>query len=233
MNYVMSDVHGQYEKYLAMLERIGFKDTDNLYVLGDVVDRGPQPVDLLQDMMARPNVFPIVGNHELMALVLLQDLSVEITAENFATHLDRETMEHLLQWQVDGGDSTLKQFCTLSHEERGYVLEYLSEFMPYELLKVGDRKFLLVHSGLGNFSPDKEMDEYTLAELTDMRPDFEKTYFDDPNFFIVCGHTPTQTLHKKAEIYKKNNNICIDCGAAFGGRLACLCLDTMEEYYVE
>lgn len=36
----------------------------------------------------------------------------------------------------------------------------------------------------------------------------------------------------KGRIYKNNNHIAIDCGAVFGGRLGCLCLDTMKEFYV-
>ena len=42
MHYVMSDLHGEYEKYLEMLKKIKFTDDDVLYVLGDVVDRGKQ-----------------------------------------------------------------------------------------------------------------------------------------------------------------------------------------------
>ena len=41
MLYVMSDIHGEYERYLAMLEQIAFSQDDTLFVLGDVVDRGP------------------------------------------------------------------------------------------------------------------------------------------------------------------------------------------------
>ena len=41
MIYVMSDLHGCYEKYRAMLETIRFAEEDALYVLGDVLDRGP------------------------------------------------------------------------------------------------------------------------------------------------------------------------------------------------
>ena len=37
----MSDIHGEYDKYLAMLEQIDLSEDDTLYVLGDVVDRGP------------------------------------------------------------------------------------------------------------------------------------------------------------------------------------------------
>ena len=39
MTYVMSDLHGCYDKYVQMLEKIGFGDGDTLYILGDVIDR--------------------------------------------------------------------------------------------------------------------------------------------------------------------------------------------------
>ena len=41
MIYVMSDIHGCYEKYRQMLDLIRFCEEDTLYILGDVVDRGP------------------------------------------------------------------------------------------------------------------------------------------------------------------------------------------------
>lgn len=37
---------------------------DVLYILGDVVDRGPEPMKILNDMSMRINVFPILGNHD-------------------------------------------------------------------------------------------------------------------------------------------------------------------------
>ncbi|MBR6834691.1 MAG: metallophosphoesterase, partial [Oscillospiraceae bacterium] len=54
MVYVMSDIHGEYDKYRRMLEKIRFSDNDILYILGDVVDRGPEPAKILLDMMKRP-----------------------------------------------------------------------------------------------------------------------------------------------------------------------------------
>ena len=38
--YVISDIHGEYERFMELLEEIELKDTDTLYVLGDVLDRG-------------------------------------------------------------------------------------------------------------------------------------------------------------------------------------------------
>lgn len=40
MRYLVSDIHGCFDQYQALLEKIRFSDEDELYVLGDVVDRG-------------------------------------------------------------------------------------------------------------------------------------------------------------------------------------------------
>ena len=69
----MSDIHGMYEKYIKMLEVIRFSD-DDLYIPGDVIDHGEQSVELIFDIMARPNVFPLYGNHELMAKQVLDEM---------------------------------------------------------------------------------------------------------------------------------------------------------------
>lgn len=68
MIYAMSDIHGQYEQFLTLLEQIGIRKEDTLYILGDVVDRGPEPMKILKYMMAHSNIIPIIGNHEVMAL---------------------------------------------------------------------------------------------------------------------------------------------------------------------
>ncbi len=42
--YVISDIHGQYKMFLDLLDKIKLKDTDTLYILGDILDRGPIPL---------------------------------------------------------------------------------------------------------------------------------------------------------------------------------------------
>ena len=37
MHYVISDIHGCYAQFTELLGLIDFKDTDTLYVLGDIV----------------------------------------------------------------------------------------------------------------------------------------------------------------------------------------------------
>lgn len=231
--YVMSDIHGEYEKYRGMLKKIHFSDSDRLFVLGDVLDRGPEPMAVLLDMLGRWNVFPILGNHDLLGLDLLKKLSVEITEENYASQIDVPVMNQLLDWISNGGQTTIETFRRLDEETRAMILDYLTEFSLYEVVDVGEKTFILVHAGLGHFRKDKKLKEYTAQELLMERGDPNLRCFDDDSIYVVWGHTPTQLISGSAEIYHNCNHICIDCGACQeGGRLACLCLDTMEEFYI-
>lgn len=231
MLYAMSDLHGEYQKYLAMLEKIKFSQEDTLYLLGDLVDRGPEPVKILQDIIGRPNVYPLMGNHEVMAVYILKQLLVEVTEETIS-QVDAYLMENIMLWQRNGGGVTLEQFQALPPRERRQLLEFMEGFGWYETVDVGQRAFLLVHAGLGNYRPGKKLEEYSLEELTMVRPDYQTRYFPDDSIYVLSGHTPTKLLSGKWEIYHSHNNIVLDCGAAIGGRLACLCLDTMEEFYL-
>ena len=66
--YVISDIHGQYDMFVDLLEKIKLKDEDTLYILGDVLDRGPHPVKTLRKLMEMPNAICLNGNDELMAM---------------------------------------------------------------------------------------------------------------------------------------------------------------------
>ncbi len=64
MIYVMSDLHGCYDKYIKMLHKINFSDSDTIYISGDVLDRGDDGIRILTDMMKRANVVARVGADE-------------------------------------------------------------------------------------------------------------------------------------------------------------------------
>lgn len=64
MIYAISDIHGCWDKYRKLLKKINFGLDDTLYVLGDVIDRGPDGFKIMLDMARRPNVVNLMGNHE-------------------------------------------------------------------------------------------------------------------------------------------------------------------------
>lgn len=226
----MSDIHGNYEKYIKAIKAIELKDDDTLFVLGDVVDRGENPIKILQDMMCRTNVIPLLGNHEFMAISFLKVFIKEITDKDIAS-LDRDFLISMQHWLDDGGKTTLDEFNKLSKEDRGDILEYLVGFQLYKEISCSGKDYILVHAGLDNFKRKKKLSDYKLTELIYCETDYNKVYFKDK--ILVTGHTPVSfiTNGKSETIYKENNHIAIDCGCGFGRKLGVMCLDNEQEYY--
>ncbi len=228
MTYVMSDIHGMYEKYTKMLELIGFSDDDDMYILGDVVDRGEHSAEILLDMMPRRNVFPVIGNHELMAKTVL-DVMFYGEKENQPASIE----DMMTDWLRNGGAFTLDSISKLSDTGRRNVIDYLQDFTNYAAIEIDDKIFIMVHSGFDNFRPERKISDYSVQELVFHRPDPDVRYFDDENVYVVSGHLPTLAINGRSDIIHRNGNILIDCGACFeNGRLACLCLENMKEFYV-
>lgn len=228
--YVVSDLHGNYEGFMRILDKINLSDQDILYVNGDVLDRGKDGIKILQYMMLQPNIYPILGNHEYMACACLKFLMQEIMEESIAG-LDSGMVEGLLEWQNIGGQQTMDEFHKLSQEERRDVIDYLEEFSLFEEIQVKGKTFVLVHAGLANFERNRDLEDYGLHELIFKSPDYDEVYFSDK--ILVTGHLPTRSIEgaKPDFIFRKNNHIALDCGSGCGGQIGCICLDTMEEFY--
>ena len=184
--------------------------------------------------MEMPNAICLVGNHEFMAMKCLEFLMKEITDKSIE-ELDDEMLDNLETWQYNGSRSTVDEFTQMDSESKQDVIDFIKEFLIYEEVSVNDKSYLLVHGGLGNYSPEKDIDDYSLHELIWSRADYNIQYFSDK--YVITGHTPTQAIRNNPNpgyIYRRNNHIAIDCGATYpGGRLAAICLDTGEEYYSE
>lgn len=232
--YVIADIHGCYEEYMELLHKIGFSEKDELYILGDCVDRGPEPIKVLQDLMNRHNVICLAGNHDLVMLLVLRPLAVELT-EKSAARLQPEDFQKLLDWQMDGGDVTLEQFIALSKDEQENILSFVEDFSIYEDISINGKRYILAHGGIENFSPDKSLDEYDITDFVFARAVYTKRYFPGENTFLVTGHTPTPVIRedKQPLIYEANGHIAVDSGCVFGGRLAAYCLETGEVTYVD
>lgn len=232
--YVMGDIHGEYEMFRHLIEKIRLKESDTLYVLGDVVDRGPHPIKVLLMLMEMPNVICLAGNHELMALECLEFLMQEIT-DNSLESLDEKMLDNLMTWQYNGSSTTIDEFRALPQGMRGEVIDFIKDFSIYEEVIVAGKEYLLVHGGLGNFYSGKDIDDYSIKELIWDRAEYDIQYYEDK--YVVTGHTPTQEIignPRPGYIFRENHHIALDCGCSRpDGRLAAICLDTGEEYYVE
>lgn len=221
MIYCMSDIHGEYDRFQSMLKLIQFSSEDTIYIIGDVIDRHPNGVDILQDIIATPNIKMILGNHEDMCLKTLGRFH-QIGARDL--------------WKSNGGSSTYRDL-VYHHTEIGkkQILDFL-ELLPTHLqIEIGERKFELVHGWPANNDDDRIWARP--GDLPMCLPD---------GVIPIIGHTPTSYLEyddgesplqiKKIKYEQYDREfIAIDCGCGnktSRRRLACLRLDDMHEFYV-
>lgn len=73
--YIFGDVQGCYIELQHLLEKINFNpDHDRLGFVGDLVNRGPDSVAVLEFLITLKNPIIVLGNHDLYALILGYEL---------------------------------------------------------------------------------------------------------------------------------------------------------------
>ena len=87
---------------------------------------------------------------------------------------DSDETDILRDWFADGGNTTAAEFLDLSSEDKYRVMDILGSLAFYKEVSAGQRNFVLVHAGLGDFSPENALSDYTLEELIYERPDMRR-----------------------------------------------------------
>ena len=240
MIYVCSDIHGKYDDFMNILKQIEFDDEDYMYVIGDVIDRGPEPIKTLQYIMKQDNMTMLIGNHEHMMLK--------------ATFY--RDYEQYYIWMRNGGGITLDQFQELSREEQDAIMVYLLRsplVMPQ--IKVNDKYFYLAHaSHLDKYidegiyyidAKEEELEkvvwnrDYLKTKNTGLEDQYGELYSKYKNTTLIIGHTPVYYTDygkikgnlPRISRTKRGHLINIDCGCAAGFPLGCLRLNDMKEFY--
>lgn len=181
MTHVISDIHGHYDKYIAMLEKINFGDNDTLYVLGDIIDRGKNGIKILLDILRRPNAVMLMGNHEAMML----DTLLEFTR-----------ISALGAWFLNGGGPTFNEYTESESNDRIAVLDSLEKMPYYAEISINGNDFILLHGGLEDFSSERPLCGYSRDEIVWAEPDFERGYFVD---VLRCA---SEILHGNGPLHK-------------------------------
>ncbi len=222
--WVVGDVHGCPETLKKLIkEKIQLTHEDQLFFLGDYIDRGPDSgavIDYLLELEEENyQIFPLRGNHEQM---LLDDI------EECDGNLRELKAAHRLN----------KRYGMTANE--GNVLPHYIEFIEmlpyyYEL-----DAFFLVHAGF-NFRLPCPF-EYFNDMLWIREHTHDKEHVGKKR--IVHGHTPTDFQFIQKEVQSKGLVIPLDNGCVFArylkdiglgslGRLCALNLDTFELVYQE
>ncbi len=235
MIYVTSDLHGYpLQSFKDALCRAGFSKNDHCFILGDVIDRGEEGAKILEWLLYQDNISFILGNHEAMMLSCKR-LFCEITEESISElegDIDSSLPELMSVWLNNGGSETVRGLSSLGKDTVLAIVEYLEDAPLYETVRVGGKKYILTHSGLGNFSPERRIEDYSANDLLWNRPSPFDRYYDDA--ITVFGHTPTGYLEygSGGKIIVTDTWIDIDTGASSGRHPTLLRLDDMQSFEI-
>jgi hypothetical protein len=224
--FIISDVHGFGKLYYSImnyLDKISNEEEVELYINGDLIDRGNETVDILLDVIKiikenKPNfkIEYLGGNHELM----MHDV--------YKRRLNGKGDLPYPSWfmPVNGGlktDKKLEEVFKDNKDGLQEVAEFISNLKIYHKFeeKINGKEIVLVHAA----SPSNVKDEcdlhikdnhirYYVWAREDYLPYPFKLRIGNKNYFTIIGHTPNDYIFGYK--YDKDNNILnIDGGVAY------------------
>jgi serine/threonine protein phosphatase 1 len=230
MIYVLSDVHGNEQRFHSVLKQLQLKPTDTLYVLGDVIDRHPGGIRILRKIMAMPNARMLLGNHEYMMLRAL--------GQPYDDNIDTGTA--LAHWYRNGGQVTHDHLKRLRKTTQAQIIDYLLSLPLQYDVRVNGTDYRLVHAAPAEDFQLNEDPRYLNPTHFAVWRRWEADQFPGHDYTVIFGHTPTRHYRDCApmEIWRKDGYIGIDCGCGYPagdpyGRLCCLRLDDGKIFYSE
>ncbi len=226
MRYVMSDPHAEYDLFLALLEEIGFSDSDELFILGDLIDKGRDSVRLLQYVFSKDNIHVCMGNHEYEFLKLYSSL-MQNDEVDFDAVLER-----------------LKAY----FPNDGYLLDWETVDMIEALPTYFDEPdFIGVHAGLlldvdgRAIAPGKLPVEELIYNRSFKCPEA----LPRDSRCVFFGHTAAMAICPDASmiVYKRGEapssdirdfiKVHLDTGAFISGILGCFSIEECRCYFVK
>ncbi|HEY6838882.1 MAG TPA: metallophosphoesterase family protein [Geobacteraceae bacterium] len=214
--FVIPDIHGCDRTFRHLVRhRLRIERDDSLYLLGDLIDRGPRSKGVIDEILSLReegySVHPVRGNHEDMLLNACRDRSV------------------FRLWMLNGGDKTLASFDI--EEACSFPLPYLRFFEslpPFILLD----DFVLVHGGL-DFTAEDPFDNVD-AMLWSRSYEVDKGRIGGRR--LVCGHTPQSLEAIRRSL--ASDRITLDNGCVYAhgdglGHLTALELDSLTLHVQE
>lgn len=224
--YASSDWHGQMELAKQVMDFL--QPNDELYFLGDAIDRGPAGYEIMKMLLADKRVTYLKGNHE--------DMLTEYVPEFLEG--DWSSLNH---WFRNGGQETWNSIRCLSKDAKLALIHSLNQLSErVDLVNVKGQHLILTHAGT---DPDKSREDWEQIGILDPylwnRAHILNPWTGDDNTFILHGHTPFEYIPTKepliptVKFYCGGHKIDIDMGSFYTGKTAIINLDTFEVTYFE
>ena len=99
-NYAIGDIQGCFDELMNLLHKIKFKtDRDQLWICGDLINRGPKSLESLEFLYSiRENCFITLGNHDLHFLAVAEKVIEISDSDTFQEILENRNLDIYLNW---------------------------------------------------------------------------------------------------------------------------------------
>ena len=192
---VTSDIHGHLSYLKKVLENASFCDDDILFIVGDIIEKGPENLETLRyiiKLCKSGNVIPLIGNVDAYRLKLIYELSEE-NVNSFYNYL-----LGLRQWIGTSFYEELANECGYSINnpedillsKQAVITHFEDEFKFIANLPtvVETQNYIFVHGGLREKQVSDNVGK-SIFELTKFDAFAENTseVFDK---YVIAGHWP-------------------------------------------
>jgi len=191
---VTSDVHGHYNHLKSLLEKVNFSDEDVLFIVGDIIEKGPESLRTLRYVMElcdKYTVYPLMGNVDAWRLAMLDDEDAESS---------EELLDYMVFMKKHWGGCFFEDMCnelnicTDSPSDMPGAKRKIRESFNDELeflrslpTVIETQNFIFVHGGL----PTADVDSLDGGDAFDV---LKNDAFMDKNIYfhkyVVVGHWP-------------------------------------------
>lgn len=228
---VTSDIHGYLSYFKKVLDNACFCDNDILFIVGDIIEKGPENLKTLRYIMElckKGNVIPLIGNVDAYRLKLIYNLSEE-NVESFYNYIFTmrkwvgtsfyEELAAECGFTINSPDDILlSKQAVITHFENEF------NFLANLPAVIETQNYIFVHGGLREKQVSDNSDKGVL-ELTKYDAFAENTphIFDK---YVIAGHWPVvlygnDVPQMNPVINREKKIISIDggCGVKKDGQL--------------
>lgn len=192
---VTSDIHGYLSYFKEILKKASFSDEDILFIVGDMIEKGPESLNTLRYIMElckQGNVIPLIGNVDAYRLKLIYELSEENVCSfyNYVQNLRQwigtsfyEELAAECGYTINSPDDILlSKHAVIAHFENEF------KFLANLPTVVETQNYIFVHGGLRKKQVSDNLDK-SVFELTKFDAFAENTsYVFDK--YVIAGHWP-------------------------------------------
>lgn len=257
--WVIGDVHGCFRQFMGLIKSPLIADRDIVILIGDIIDRGPDSVKMLDWAMENVNkdgkYVMIRGNHEQNIIDDYRFLTEDIKRKNrYRTEAGEQTIDYKnlsiydLRCQYDFCEYMERAKRVKIGQAEKYIC-WMQELPLYKRVKIKDDKtFMIAHAWFegkllddGRIQPlmiDEDIVWYRDIDGFDRLRNVDYHPMEEGEM-LIHGHTPIPIIvgyeDRPAEPVFREHSINIDGGCFIGreqgGRLIALCLNDFSVIY--